>query len=76
MAFRVTVVPATSAMGAAHPRYHDSLDLKHGGLSATGGFAYMNEQEVFQTFINETVGSGTLIQILENSGRQVLVWSD
>ena len=30
-----------------------------------------------ETFINDTVGSGTLIQVLENRGSQlILIWDD
>ena len=44
--------------------------------TATGTKSIANDETLLQLYINNKVGAGTLIQILELGPRLALVWSD
>lgn len=43
--------------------------------TATGAVSIANNEVLLELYINQTVGAGTLIQILELGPRLTLVWS-
>lgn len=43
--------------------------------TATGTVSIANNETLLELYINQTVGGGTLIQILEMGPRLTLIWS-
>ena len=43
--------------------------------TATGNISIANNETLLELYINQTVGGGTLIQILEMGPRLTLIWS-
>lgn len=55
--------------------YHVSV-VPATSATSTGTVSVANNDTLLDLYINETVGGGTLIQILEMGPRLTLVWKD
>ena len=54
--------------------YHVSV-VPATSATSTGTVAIANNETLLELYINQTVGAGTLVQILEMGPRLTLVWS-